>query len=217
MSTSVAEPPRATLLPGTACGPPAVRAPLLVAGVDEAGRGPLAGPVAVAAVILDPARPIEGLDDSKKLSAARREELFEVIQAQALVWHVTLVAAVEIDRINILQATFEGMRRCVAALAPAPALVRIDGHQVPPGLGLEAEALVGGDGLDAAIGAASILAKVTRDRWMHALDALHPGYGFARHKGYPTREHLDALARLGPCPEHRRSFAPLRLQADLFD
>lgn len=196
---------------------PAAATPVLVAGVDEAGRGPLAGPVAVAAVILDPARPIEGLDDSKKLSAARREELFALIQANALAWHVTLVSAVEIDRINILQATFAGMRRCVAALAPVPALVRIDGHQVPPGMGLAAEALVGGDGLDAAIGAASILAKVTRDRWMQALDAQHPGYGFARHKGYATREHLEALERLGPCAEHRRSFAPMRLQADLFD
>ncbi|TXK62162.1 ribonuclease HII [Alcalisalibacterium limoincola] len=190
---------------------------LLVAGVDEAGRGPLAGPVAVAAVILDPKRPIEGLDDSKKLSAARRDALFDLIQAQALAWHVTLVTAEEIDRINILQATFQGMRRCVAALQPVPALVRVDGHQVPPGLGLAAEALVGGDGLDAAIGAASILAKVTRDRWMQALDERHPGYGFARHKGYPTPEHLDALLRLGPCPEHRRSFAPLRIQGSLFD
>lgn len=195
----------------------AAEAPVLVAGVDEAGRGPLAGPVAVAAVILDPARPIAGLDDSKKLTATRRDALFDLIRAQALAWHVTLVTAAEIDRINILQATFEGMRRCVAALAPAPGLVRIDGHQVPPGLAPAAEALVGGDGLDAAIGAASILAKVTRDRWMLALDARHPGYGFARHKGYPTRDHLAALARLGPCPEHRRSFAPVRAQAGLFD
>jgi len=191
--------------------------PLLVAGVDEAGRGPLAGPVAVAAVILDPRRPIQGLDDSKKLSAARRDALFDLIQAHALAWQVTLVSAAEIDRVNILQATFQGMRECVAALKPVPALVRIDGHQVPPGLALPAQALVGGDGLDAAIGAASILAKVTRDRWMQALDERHPGYGFARHKGYPTREHLDALARLGPCPEHRSSFAPLRQQSGLFD
>lgn len=204
-------------LPGTASRCHAGGTPCRVAGVDEAGRGPLAGPVAVAAVILDPARPIEGLDDSKKLSAARRDVLFDLIRARALAWQVTLVSAAEIDRINILQATFEGMRRCVAALAPVPVLVRIDGHQVPPGLGLAAEALVGGDGLDAAIGAASILAKVSRDRWMQALDTRHPGYGFARHKGYPTREHLEALDRLGPCPEHRRSFAPMRLQADLFD
>lgn len=202
--------------PGSEGGALLAAASRRVAGVDEAGRGPLAGPVAVAAVILDPARPIEGLDDSKKLSAARRDALFDEIREHALAWHVCLVSAAEIDRINILQATFEGMRRCVAELQPAPVLVRIDGHQVPPGLGLAAEALVGGDGLDAAIGAASILAKVARDRWMDALDLQHPGYGFARHKGYPTREHLEALQRLGPCPEHRRSFAPLRLQADLF-
>lgn len=185
-----------------------------VAGVDEAGRGPLAGPVAVAAVILDPARPIPGLDDSKKLSARRRETLFEHIRDRALAWHIELVSAADIDRLNILQATFHGMRRCLAALDPAPAAARIDGHLVPPDLPCPAECLVGGDGLDPAIGAASILAKVARDRYMAALEATHPGYGFARHKGYPTAAHLAALDALGPCPEHRRSFAPVRLRLD---
>lgn len=190
--------------------------PRLVAGVDEAGRGPLAGPVAVAAVILDPARPIAGLDDSKKLTPRRREQLEGLIIECALAWHVALVHADEVDRINILQATFEGMRRCVHALRPAAELVRVDGHQVPPGLGVAAEALVGGDGIDAAIGAASILAKVARDRWMLTLHAQHPGYGFDRHKGYPSPAHLDALARLGPCPAHRLSFAPVRRARDAF-
>ncbi len=183
---------------------------LHVAGVDEAGRGPLAGPVAVAAVILDPGRPIEGLDDSKKLSLKRREALFPLIQARALAWHVELVPADEIDRINILQATLTGMCRAVAALRPAARLARIDGNMLPPGLPCPGEALVGGDAREPAIMAASILAKVSRDRWMQELHAAFPVYGFDAHKGYPTAAHLAALAHHGPCPAHRRSFAPVR-------
>ncbi|MGL6290230.1 MAG: ribonuclease HII [Silanimonas sp.] len=181
-----------------------------IAGVDEAGRGPLAGPVAVAAVILDPARPIEGLGDSKALSEATRDALFPRIRSQALAFSIVLVHADEIDRLNILQATLEGMRRAVITLAVRPRRVLIDGNRVPVGLGIDAEAVVKGDAKIAAISAASILAKVTRDRGMLALDARHPGYGFAAHKGYPTSEHLDALRRLGPCPAHRRSCAPVR-------
>jgi ribonuclease HII len=181
-----------------------------VAGVDEAGRGPLAGPVAVAAVILDPARRIDGLGDSKALSEARREALFPRIQSEALAFAIVFVHADEIDRLNILQATMAGMRRAVAALATTPSRVLVDGNRVPPGLGIAAEAIVKGDAKIAAISAASILAKVARDRWMLDLDAAHPEYGFAAHKGYPTPEHLDALRRFGPCPAHRRSFAPVR-------
>lgn len=182
----------------------------LLAGVDEAGRGPLAGPVAVAAVILDPARRIAGLGDSKALSEARREALFPQIQSQALAWSVVLVQAEEIDRLNILQATLAGMHRAVQALPIRPSKVLVDGNRLPPELGVDAEAIVRGDARIAAISAASILAKRSRDRWMLELDAHHPGYGFAAHKGYPTPAHLDALRRLGPCPAHRRSFAPVR-------
>jgi ribonuclease HII len=181
-----------------------------VAGVDEAGRGPLAGPVAVAAVILDPARRIDGLGDSKALTEARREALFPRIQSDALAFAIVLVHADEIDRLNILQATMAGMRRAVAALAVAPSRVLVDGNRVPVGIGADAEAIVKGDAKIAAISAASILAKVARDRWMRELDAAHPEYGFAVHKGYPTPEHLEALRRFGPCPAHRRSFAPVR-------
>lgn len=181
-----------------------------LAGVDEAGRGPLAGPVAVAAVILDPARRIDGLGDSKALTEARREALFPRIQSDSVAFAIVLVHADEIDRINILQATMAGMRRAVAALAVAPSRVLVDGNRVPLGLGIEAEAIVKGDAKIAAISAASILAKVARDRWMRELDAAHPEYGFAVHKGYPTPEHLEALRRFGPCPAHRRSFAPVR-------
>ena len=181
-----------------------------IAGVDEAGRGPLAGPVTVAAVILDPARPIEGLDDSKKLGEARREALFPQIQAQALAWHIEFVPAEEIDRLNILQATLAGMRRALLLLAPAPTFARIDGNRLPEALPCPAEALVGGDGLDPAIMAASILAKVARDAHMRALHAQWPQYGFDRHKGYPSPVHLAALRTHGPCPEHRRSYAPVR-------
>ena len=182
-----------------------------VAGVDEAGRGPLAGPVAVAAVVLDPARPIAGLNDSKQLSEARREALYPQIIEHALAWHIEFVSAGEIDRLNILQATLEGMRRAVCALRPAAALARVDGNRLPHGLPCPAEAVVGGDALDPAIMAASILAKVARDRAMRALHAEYPQYGFDRHKGYPSAAHLAALAAHGPCPQHRRSFAPVRL------
>ena len=181
----------------------------LVAGVDEAGRGPLAGPVAVAAVILDPRRPIAGLDDSKKLSEAKREKLYPLIVERALAWHVVLVEVEEIDRINIFQATMTGMRRALENLAPCAHEALIDGNYVPKALPCPARAIVGGDALEPAISAASILAKVSRDRYMAALDTVHPGYGFAVHKGYPTPAHLEALERLGPCVQHRRSFGPV--------
>jgi ribonuclease HII len=183
---------------------------MCVAGVDEAGRGPLAGPVAVAAVILNPEARIDGLGDSKRLSEAAREALFPQIQARALAWSIVLVHADEIDQRNILQATLIGMTRAVHALSIKPERVLVDGNRLPPNLGVDAEAIVKGDAKIAAISAASILAKVARDAWMRELDAAHPGYGFAVHKGYPTPLHLDALQRLGPCPAHRRSFAPVR-------
>lgn len=182
----------------------------LLAGVDEAGRGPLAGPVAVAAVILDPHRPIAGLDDSKKLSAGRREALYARIVESALAWRIELVGVEEIDALNILQATLVGMRRAVCALSPAAQCVRIDGNRLPQGLPCRADAVVGGDRIEPAIMAASILAKVARDRWMVALHGQYPDYGFDRHKGYPCPAHLAALFRHGPCPQHRRSFAPVR-------
>lgn len=183
---------------------------LLVAGVDEAGRGPLAGPVVVAAVILDPARPIRGLDDSKYLSEERRGVLEPRIRERALAFSVIEIEVGEIDRLNIFQATMLGMSRALGALAPEPGLALVDGNHLPKQLRCPARAVVGGDGSEPAISAASILAKVARDRLMVALDAVHPGYGFARHKGYPTPEHLDCLSRLGPCAQHRRSFAPVR-------
>ena len=182
----------------------------LIAGVDEAGRGPLAGPVSVAAVILDPNHPIAGLNDSKKLSEARREALYPQIIEHALAWHIEFVQADEIDELNILHATMAGMRRAVCALQPAAQLARIDGNRIPTGLPCHAEALVGGDALDPAIMAASILAKVARDRAMIALHDEFPAYGFAVHKGYPTPAHLTALNTHGPCPQHRQSFAPVR-------
>jgi ribonuclease HII len=181
---------------------------ILIAGVDEAGRGPLAGPVCAAAVILDPARPIAGIGDSKKLSPARRERLEPLIREQALAWSVAWASAEEIDRLNILQATLLAMRRAVESLRIRPVKVLIDGNRCPE-LDIAAEAIVGGDGSVPAIGAASILAKVARDRLMLELDTECPGYGFAKHKGYPTREHLEAIDRLGPCRWHRFSFAPL--------
>ena len=185
--------------------------PLLrrVAGVDEAGRGPLAGPVVVAAVILDPARPIHGLDDSKKLSAARREALYLQVVERALAHCTVMVEIDEIDRLNIFQATMVGMSRAVAGLSMAAHEALVDGNKLPRDLPCPGRAIVGGDALEPAISAASILAKVTRDRLMVRLDADHPGYGFAVHKGYPTPAHLEALERLGPCPLHRRSFAPV--------
>ncbi|MBS0383105.1 MAG: ribonuclease HII [Proteobacteria bacterium] len=181
-----------------------------IAGVDEAGRGPLAGPVAVAAVILDPAHPIDGLADSKQLSEKRRGQLFPLIIERALAYGIVCVEAAEIDRINILQATLLGMTRALERLAVPPTLALIDGNRLPKSLPCSARAIVGGDASEPAISAASILAKVTRDRILVEYDARWPGYGFAQHKGYPSPAHLAALQRLGPCPEHRRSFAPVR-------
>lgn len=180
-----------------------------MAGVDEAGRGPLAGPVVAAAVILDPAMPIPGLNDSKRLSEHRRSQLADEIRACALAVALARVEAAEIDRINILQATLRAMQMAVAALHPAATVALIDGNRCPD-LPVPARAIVGGDASEPAISAASILAKVERDHLMRELDAIHPGYGFARHKGYGTQAHLATLARHGPCPEHRRSFAPVR-------
>ncbi|PNS09541.1 ribonuclease HII [Solilutibacter silvestris] len=190
---------------------PTIESTHLVAGVDEAGRGPLAGPVTVGAVILDPMRPITGLNDSKKLSEARREALYPQIVERALAWHVEFVEADEIDRLNILQATLVGMRRAVQALQPAALLARIDGNKIPKDMPCPAEALVGGDAIEPAIMAASILAKVARDRHMRTLHVQWPLYGFDRHMGYPTPAHLAALAEHGACPQHRRSFAPVRI------
>ena len=181
-----------------------------IAGVDEAGRGPLAGPVVVAAVILDPARPIVGLADSKQLSAPRREVLYALIIERALAHATVRVEAAEIDRINILNATLAGMTRALETLSLSPELALIDGNRLPKSLPCPARAIVHGDAIVAAISAASILAKVTRDHILIGYDARWPGYGFAQHKGYPTPAHYAALQRLGPCPEHRRSFAPVR-------
>lgn len=181
-----------------------------IAGVDEAGRGPLAGPVVVAAVILDPARPIDGLADSKQLSPKRRETLYMLITERALAHAVVRVEAAEIDRVNILNATLNGMTRALQALAMPPASALIDGNRLPKALPCPARAIVRGDATEPAISAASILAKVARDRILVEYELRWPGYGFAQHKGYPSPAHLEALARLGPCPEHRRSFAPVR-------
>ncbi len=181
----------------------------LVAGVDEAGRGPLAGPVVAAAVILDLTRPIEGLNDSKKLSEKARERLAIEIREKALAWAIAEASPAEIDRINILQATFLAMRRAVEGLATAPERACIDGNKVPPGLPCPAEAVVKGDGKIAAIGAASILAKTHRDALMRSLADEYPQYGFEKHMGYPTAAHFAALAAHGASPVHRRSFAPV--------
>lgn len=184
------------------------------AGVDEAGRGPLAGPVVAAAVILPPRRCIRGLDDSKALDPDERERLAERIRERAVAWAVGAADADEIDALNILQATFLAMRRALGALAVAPRHVRIDGNRAPSleGLGFSCtyETIVRGDAKDASIAAASILAKTWRDRWMAEADSRFPGYGFAAHKGYGTAAHLAALATLGPCPLHRRTFEPVR-------
>ncbi|MBL0029505.1 MAG: ribonuclease HII [Rhodanobacteraceae bacterium] len=190
-----------------------------IAGVDEAGRGPLAGPVVVAAVILDPTRPIDGLNDSKQLSEVRRNALDREIRERALAFHVVEVDTALIDRHNILQATLIGMRAALLGLHIAADEALIDGNTLPSDLPCRARAIVDGDALIAEISAASILAKVHRDRLLVELDAVHPGYGFAIHKGYPTPEHLAALKRLGPCPAHRRSFAPVKrlIAVDLFD
>jgi ribonuclease HII len=185
-----------------------------IAGVDEAGRGPLAGPVVAAAVILDPARPIEGLRDSKKLSPARREELAREIRERSLSRSVAWCETVEIDAINILQATMLAMRRAILGLDQMPAEVRVDGNRLPdlriPGGEIPGAAVIGGDATVPAISAASIVAKTTRDGMMRALDEVYPEYGFASHKGYGTAAHFKRLFAHGPCPEHRRSFAPVK-------
>ena len=182
--------------------------PGLLAGVDEAGRGPLAGPVVAAAVILDPRQPIAGLADSKKLTARRRERLYDEICAKALCCSIALASVAEIDRLNILQATLLAMQRAVAGLRLPPAKVLVDGNRLPT-LGVLAEAIVDGDATVPAISAASILAKVQRDRWCAEVDAQCPQYGFAAHKGYGTAAHLAALRAHGACEHHRRSFAPV--------
>ena len=180
----------------------------LVAGVDEAGRGPLAGPVVAAAVILDQRQPIKGLADSKKLTALRREKLFDEIRAKALCCSIAQASVEEIDRLNILQATLLAMRRAVAKLPRTPDHALVDGNQPPP-LACPVRCVVGGDGLSFSIAGASIIAKVLRDRAMRRLDPRWPAYGFARHAGYPTAAHREALARLGPSPHHRRGFGPV--------
>jgi ribonuclease HII len=186
----------------------------LTAGVDEAGRGPLAGPVCAAAVILDPGSPIAGIADSKVLSATRRSQLAVEIRSRCLAYGLGWADAAEIDEVNILQATFLAMRRALADLAAAPAHVIVDGNRCPDlaGLGLDCsiEAVVKGDSAVECVGAASVLAKVARDEWMVELDRHYPGYDFAVHKGYPTQAHLAALRRLGPTPVHRRSFGPVQ-------
>ena len=179
------------------------------AGVDEVGRGPLAGPVYAAAVILDPARPIEGLKDSKQLIASERDRLCDVIERDALAFSVAFADVEEIDRLNILRASLLAMQRAVAALRIVPEVVYVDGRE-RPFLDVPVVAIIGGDATVAAISAASIVAKVHRDREMRRLSHEYPGYGFEQHKGYATREHLKSLAALGPTPMHRRSFAPVR-------
>ena len=181
----------------------------LEAGVDEAGRGPLAGPVVVAAVILPATYQLESLDDSKRLTALKRERLAPQIERQAIAFAVEFVEIDEIDRVNILQATMNGMQRAVENLRPAPHRALIDGNRAPP-LSCEVTTMVGGDALVASISAASVLAKVYRDRLMLSMHSLYPDYGFDRHKGYPTAHHLERLKVLGPCPIHRKSFAPVR-------
>jgi len=180
-----------------------------LAGVDEVGRGPLAGPVVAAAVILDPEQPIEGLRDSKKLTERRREVLAEQIRERALAWSLGRAEVHEIDEINILQASLLAMQRAVAGLALAPELVLVDGNRCPQ-LDYPSQAVVRGDSLVPAISAASIIAKVCRDREMVELDSSYPGYGLAKHKGYPSKAHLEALQTLGVTPVHRRSYAPVR-------
>lgn len=191
---------------------------MLVCGVDEAGRGPLCGAVVAAAVILDPARPIEGLNDSKKLTPKRRERLAEEIRAKALAWAVAEATVEEIDRLNILHASMLAMSRAVAALTMRPGIVKVDGNRCPD-VPEPCEAIVGGDALVAEISAASILAKTVRDAAMVELDREFPQYGFARHKGYPVPDHLAALRAHGVLACHRRSFGPVRAllaQATLF-
>ncbi|MGL1830189.1 UNVERIFIED_CONTAM: ribonuclease HII [Acinetobacter sp. HSTU-ASm16] len=183
---------------------------LFVAGVDEAGRGPLVGSVVAAAVILDPDHPIAGLNDSKKLTEKKREKLFIEIQEKALAWSIAEATHTEIDELNILQATFLAMRRAVDGLQQQPMKVIVDGNQIPKGMTIACEAIVGGDATHAEISAASILAKVTRDRQMIELDQKYPLFGFAKHKGYPTKVHFEAIAQYGVIDEHRRSYAPVK-------
>jgi ribonuclease HII len=180
-----------------------------LAGVDEVGRGPLAGEVVAAAVILDPQYPIEGLRDSKKLSPSRRDELAKIIRERALAWSIASASVAEIDEINILQASLLAMHRAVGALNPEPEYVLVDGNRLPQ-WDYASEPVIGGDDRVPAIAAASILAKVHRDNELVALDSVYPGYGFAAHKGYPTARHLKALQTLGVTPIHRRSFAPVK-------
>ncbi|QPF33039.1 ribonuclease HII [Acinetobacter lwoffii] len=181
-----------------------------IAGVDEAGRGPLVGSVVAAAVILDPNNPIEGLNDSKKLTEKKREKLFIEIQEKALAWAIAEASAAEIDEHNILQASLLAMRRAVEALLIQPEHVLVDGNKVPQGLCMSCDTVVGGDALHAEISAASILAKVTRDHQMIEMDQKHPQFGFAKHKGYPTKAHFEAIALHGVIDEHRRSFGPVK-------
>ena len=183
--------------------------PGLIAGVDEAGRGPLAGPVVAAAVVLDEQRPIAGLNDSKKLTARKREQLFDEIRAKALCFCIAQASVEEIDTLNILQATLLAMQRAVQGLRLKPAKVLVDGNRLPA-LPVPAEAIVKGDAKVRVISAASIVAKVRRDAWCAEVHEQFPQYGFATHKGYPTAEHLEALRRYGPSPVHRRSFRPVR-------
>jgi ribonuclease HII len=183
--------------------------PIYLAGVDEVGRGPLAGPVVAAAVILDPKRPIDGLADSKKISEKKREIMDRVIRGSALAWSLGRAEVEEIDRLNILHASLLAMRRAIEGLSLAPDHALVDGNRCPD-IACSAEAVVGGDNTVPVISAASIIAKVARDREMVELDRRYPGYGLARHKGYPTKAHLEALQRLGVTDIHRRSFAPVK-------
>ncbi len=183
---------------------------MLVAGVDEAGRGPLVGSVVAAAVILDPNNPIEGLNDSKKLTEKKREKLFIEIKEKALAWAIAEATHQEIDEFNILQASLLAMRRAVEALKLVPEHVLVDGNKVPKGLNMSCDAVVGGDALHAEISAASILAKVTRDHEMVDLDKQYPQFGFAKHKGYPTKAHFDAIGEHGVIDQHRRSYSPVK-------
>ena len=183
---------------------------MMIAGVDEAGRGPLVGSVVAAAVILDPNNPIQGLNDSKKLTEKKREKLFVEIQEKALAWSIEEATHTEIDELNILQATFLAMNRAVNNLKIQPSKVIVDGNQIPKGMSISCEAIVGGDASHAEISAASILAKVARDRQMKALDEKYPVFGFAKHKGYPTKAHFEAITSHGVIDEHRRSYAPVK-------
>lgn len=190
---------------------------MLIAGVDEAGRGPLIGSVVAAAVILDPQNPIVGLNDSKKLSEKKREQLFVEIQQKALAWSIAEASHDEIDELNILNATLLAMQRAVDGLKITPNKVLIDGNKIPKTMTIECEAVVGGDALHAEISAASILAKVTRDHQLLALDKQYPNYGFAQHKGYPTKAHLQAIEQYGVLVEHRRSYKPIKMALGLVD